>query len=334
MVSVARRVQVAALENFTTGVYMLTNGRRNWSCVRVAGAIAALAIAGSGCSDDNSDYYYDPYGYYDYYYPSSYAYVDPYYMYGYPGVYYQNVGSTTDAGSDLPALALRSLALGESVCPGQVTLTAERIPAPCGSGEGDTIPASTSIQLNGCELSGGGKLDGALKITATQTPSDTKCDAGTSIAVSYTSTTTNLVYTAPSGARVELPEVTRTGSFTRKLDTPPAVLTINSQGRIERYDEQGAALSKTTFSGSQTLTLSGANGGFHVDGALTLEDAVAARTASVTSTDLSRAEGCCYPTSGSVAVVHADGTDTKWSFGPNCGDVMVNDHKVKTDECF
>ena len=314
---------------------MLANGRSNWSCVKLARVITALALAGNGCtSDPYDDYYYDSYGYYDYYYPAGYAYTDPYYMYGYPGVYYQVLGSQAGAGSDLPALTLRALALGESVCPGQVTLTSERSPAPCSTTDGDTIPVSTSILLNGCELSGGGKLDGAVQITATQTPSDMNCDAGTSIAVSYTSTTTNLVYTAPSGARVALPEVTRTGSFTRELDAPPAQLTIHSQGRIERYDAQGAAVSNTTFSGDQTLTMSGTTGGFQVDGALILEDSLADRSATVTSTDLSRAEGCCYPTSGSLVVVHGDGSETNWSFGPNCGDITVDGRDVETDECF
>jgi hypothetical protein len=313
---------------------MLANGRSNWSCVSLAGAIAALAMAGNGCTSDDDPYYYDPYGYYDYYYPSSYAYADPYYAYGYPGVYYQNLGSKADGGSDLPALALRAIALGEGICPGQVTVTTERSPAPCATDDGDTIPVSTSVQLNGCALSGGGKLDGAYKIVVTQTASDKNCNAGTSIAASYTSTTTNLVYTAPSGARVELPEVTRTGSFTRTLDAPPSVFTVSSNGRLERYDETGAALSKTTFSGSQTLTLSGVTGGFQVDGELALEDTVGARSASVTAAGLSRAEGCCYPTNGSVAIVHSGGDDVNWSFGPSCGDVTVNGHKVKTDECF
>jgi hypothetical protein len=83
------------------------------------------------------------------------------------------------------------------------------------------------------------------------------CDAGTAVDVSYTSTTTDLVYTAPSGARIELPQVTRTGSYTRLLDAPPSLLTISSQGRIERYDEKGAARSKITFSGEQTLSMLG-----------------------------------------------------------------------------
>jgi hypothetical protein len=256
-------------------------------------------------------------------------------MYGYPGVYYALIPSPKAAmTSGLPALALRDLALGEGICPGQVTVTTERTTSPCDTGAGETTPVSSSIQLQGCELSGGGKLDGSLQIAASQTLSDTNCDAGTSIDVSYTSTTTDLVYTAPSGATIELPEVTRTGSYTRLLDAPPSLLTINSQGRIERHDEKGAARSKITFSGMQTLTMLGANGGFRVDGTLTLQDDLGSGSANVTSVGLTRTEGCCYPTSGSLEVARSDGRDERWSFGPACGDVSVNGHKVTPADCF
>ena len=313
---------------------MLVETRGNWSRARVAGAVAAIVAGAASCSSDEP-YGYDPYGYYDYYYPASYAYADPYYMYGYPGVYYALSSAPKAAATgSLPALALRDLALGEAVCPGQVTVTTERTTAPCDTGEGATVPLSNAIQLNGCELSGGGKLDGSLQIAAAQTLSDMNCDAATSIDVSYTSTTTGLVYTAPDGARIELPQVTRTGSYTRLLDAPPSLLTINSEGRIERYDAKGAAQSKTTFSGMQTLTVLGANGGFRVDGTLTLEDEIGDRSASVTSVGLTRAEGCCYPTSGSIDVAHSTGNEQRWSFGPGCGDVSVNGHKVTPDECF
>ena len=238
------------------------------------------------------------------------------------------------AASNLPALALRDLALGEGICPGQVTVTTERTTAPCDTGQGETIPVNTSIRLDDCELSGGGKLDGSLSILASQTLSDMNCDAGTAIDVSYTSTTTDLVYTAPSGARIELPQVTRTGSYTRLLDAPPSVLTLNSQGRIERYDAKGSAQSRTTFSGLQTLTLLGANGGFRVDGTLSLQDEIGARSSSATGVGLTRAEGCCYPTGGSLDISHSSGDDQRWSFGPSCGDVSVNGHKVTPGECF
>jgi hypothetical protein len=312
---------------------MLVDTRGNGSRARKAGAVAAILAAAAGCSSDES-YAYDPYGYYDYYYPASYAYVDPYYMYGYPGVYYALLAPPKAATTaSLPALALRDLALGQGICPGQVTVTSERTSAPCDTGQGETIPLSNSIQLNGCELSGGGKLDGSVQIAAAQTLSDMNCDAGTSIEVSYTSTTMDLVYTAPSGARIELPLVTRTGSFTRPLDSPPSLLTINSQGRIERYDAKGNARSKTTFSGMQTLTMLGANGGFRVDGTLTLQDELENRSSNVTSVGLTRTEGCCYPTSGSMDVARSEGAE-RWSFGPGCGDVSVNGHEVTPAECF
>ena len=120
----------------------------------------------------------------------------------------------------------------------------------------------------------------------------------------------------------------------RLLDEPPSLLTINSQGRIERYDEKGAAKSKTSFSGAQTLTMLGANGGFRVDGTLVLQDELGSGSANVTSVGLTRTEGCCYPTSGSLEVAHSDGRTQRWSFGPACGDVSVDGHAVTLAQCF
>jgi len=320
---------------------MLVDTRGNWrralGAAPAIGAVVAVLASVAGCSSDDDYPYdpYDPYGYYGYYYPTSYAYTDPYYMYGYPGVYYSLISPPKAAStSSLPALALRDLALGEGICPGQVTVTTERTTAPCDTGTGDTVPVSNAIQFNGCELTGGGKLDGSVRIAAAQTLSDMNCNASTSIDVSYTSTTTGLVYTAPSGARIELPEVTRTGSFTRLLDAPPSLLTINSQGRIERYDAKGDAQSKTTFSGMQTLTLTGGNGGFRVDGTLALQDELGDRSANATSVGLTRTEGCCYPTSGSLEFARSDGRTDHWSFGPACGQISVNGHEVAPRECF
>ena len=103
--------------------------RSNWIRAGVAPIVATLLAGAAGCSSDD-DYPYDPYGYYDYYYPASYAYMDPYYMYGYPGVYYALIPSPKAATtSPLPAQALRDLALGEGICPGQVTVTTEQAQA-------------------------------------------------------------------------------------------------------------------------------------------------------------------------------------------------------------
>jgi hypothetical protein len=103
---------------------------------------------------------------------------------------------------------------------------------------------------------------------------------------------------------------------------------------MERYDAEGAAQSKTTFSGMQTLTLLGANGGFRVDGALTLQDELDDRSSNATSVGLTRTEACCYPTSGSIEVARTDGKTEHWSFGPGCGQLSVNGHEVTPAECF
>ncbi|HVZ34294.1 MAG TPA: hypothetical protein VG963_17825, partial [Polyangiaceae bacterium] len=262
------------------------------SCLQAAGMLATVAVAGHGCSSDEPEYY--GYGYDDYYYATSYAYADPYYAdawYGpTTGVLSARLAAAKANTSDLPATALRNLALGQGVCPGQVTVTTQRTTLSCNVGGGTSVPISSSTQFTGCELADGGKLDGSVQVTASQTLSDTNCDAGTSLAVTYTSTTTNLVYTAADGSRIVVPMLTRTGSYTRPLGSAPATVSVTSQGQVERYDTKGNALSNTQLAGSQTLTLLPGNGGFSSDGSLMLNDSVGMRSSTATATGLTRTE--------------------------------------------
>jgi hypothetical protein len=307
------------------------------SCLQAAGMLALVAVVGHGCSSDDEPYYYY-YGYGDYYYPTSYAYTDPYYAdawYGPSTAVLSGQLKTVAANTNtLPATALRNLALGQGVCPGHVMVTTQSTTLACNVGGGTSVPTSTTTEFTGCELNDGGKLDGSVQVTASQTLSDSNCDAGTSLAVSYTSTTTNLVYTAPDGSRIAIPMLTRTGSYTRPLGSPPATVSVTSQGQIERLDAKGTALANTQLSGSQTLTLLPGTQGFSADGSLMLNDSVGMHLSTVTGTGLTRTESCCYPTAGSLDVARSGAADEIWTFGPNCGDVTVNGRRITPQACF
>jgi hypothetical protein len=300
--------------------------------IAATGAASALFLAIAGCYSD--PYYYDPYAYYGYYYPTGYAYSDTYYVdygytYGYP---LSRLKGTSSA--ELPGTLLRDLALGANDCPDHATVTMTTTTPACDSGAGALQPLSTTITFDGCELLDGSRLDGTMQIVATQSASDEACDDSTTIDVSYTSTTTQLVYTKPDGARVVMPLMTRTGSYTRPLHAPPAAITINVDGSVERYGADGSAISNDRVLGTQTLTLLGAETGFVSDGTLTLADSVKDRGASVTATALTRMEGCCYPLSGKLDVVRSGGDDSHWTFGPSCGDASVDGHDVTLDACL
>lgn len=326
-------------------------GRNAAGVRRAALALVALAVFGaasSGCG--SSDYYYDPYNQaYGYYYPADMAYSDVYYTgyYGYPSAYVY--GSSFQGSSALglslkgnvdsswPAAAIRDIALGKNICPGQVTLTSERIDAPCpigGEAGADALPASTSIVFDGCVLPDGGRIDGAVQVDATHTFSDPACGSETVVDVSYTSTSTDLVYTAPGGERIALPSLRRSGSYRRPLAGRPSVLNISIEGTVERYDADGALLAMTTVTGTQTIVPNEADDGYRVDGTLTMQDMVDERTLNVSGVGVTRTDTCCHPTAGTIDVAPSEGEADTWSFGPNCGDVSRNGEAFPVGECF
>lgn len=313
---------------------MKLDQRGIWTGVMAAGLAMVITATFQGC--DDGDDYYDPYGYYyayGYYYPSDMIYAMPVYTdywYGYP--YVLEKGTTN---SLLPGETLRELGTGESVCPGQVTMTVDQIDAVCDLGGEGTIPVRAEIAFDGCELVDGGLLDGNLLIEATQAFSDVTCDTNTVVDVSFSSTITDLRYTSVSGAESVIPSLNITGSYTRTLGGPPSTLSASVDGRVERYDPDGELLMRITVRGTQTLTPALlASAGYSVDGVLTFEDELESRTLQATANGLTRSDGCCRPTGGTVQVTGAEGSD-RWSFGPECGDISLNGATTTTnDECF
>jgi hypothetical protein len=321
---------------------MKVDGRGIWTGVAAAGLAVMITAMFQGCDDDDYyDDYYDNYYYaYGYYYPSDMMYAMPVYTdywYGYPyslrGGGSILKGSTTN--SLLPGEALRELGTGESLCPGQVTQTIESIDAVCDVGGEGTLPIRAEVVFDGCELVDGGILDGSILVEATQTFSDMLCDTNTVVEVDFSSTVTDLSYTSTTGVQLVLPSLTIIGSYTRTIGGPPSSMTASMDGRIERYSPDGDPIMLATVRGTQTLTpLLLANTGFSAEGTMTLQDTIGGRTIVASGTELTRSDGCCRPTSGTLQINGTGSSNALWSFGPECGDVSLNGNPVTVDECL
>jgi len=309
---------------------MKVNGRKNWIRLEALGALA-LAAGAFACSDNNGGYYYNPYyDAYGYYYPTDIAYTYPGYVDAWGGYSGYAFKSTTSSAS--PGARLRALAAGASICGDQATITTERVPSPCG---GDaTVPSSASIVFDGCTLDDGGRLDGSFEIAATQTVSDTECDAETILDVSFTSTASNLSYTSAAGARVLVPSLTVAGAYTRELAGQPLSMTIDLEGSVERYDEGGRLSAQTSANGSQTLVPLSEGGGYRMDGTLSVQDTLNERSLEAVGTGITRTDACCHPTSGEISIERSTGESANWSFGPSCGDVLLDGASTELADCL
>ena len=235
-----------------------------------------------------------------------------------------------------PGAVLRELARGANLCPGQVTVAQKTATACSFSGGPGSVRGGATLTFNGCILSGGGRLDGVIDVTSTPVPSDTNCDANTTINVSYTSTFTNFSYTAPDGSRVVIPSLTNMGSYSRKVTFGPTALAVSSNGTLQRYDASGALTADHGLNGARNFTIAnnGAGVTFKVNGALAVQDhAIAGGLLTVTGTGVTRTNACCRPTDGTI-VVTGTGRDTDtWVFGPACGAATLNGRSVSLPAC-
>jgi hypothetical protein len=316
---------------------MESRKRMSWASTTKATTIATLALVAVSCTTDPA--YYDPYSYYygsGYYYPADVAYGGAYYAdYGAGApITYAQARSNEEQVSELPGATLRALAAGEDLCPGQVTIAKTPGNAPCPASDREPVAASTSIQFAGCTLAGGGRLDGAVQIDTAHTASDANCEAKTRIDVSFTSAATDLAYTAASGARVVLPSLTLTGSYTRLVEARPSLIEIGIEGQMERYAEDGDMLAQTSVSGKQTLTPLESGDGYRASGTLTMRDSIDDETVRVTSDGVDRPDGCCYPTSGSIELERSNGDLDVLRFGPDCNDVTLDSESITPRDCL
>ncbi|HVZ86451.1 MAG TPA: hypothetical protein VHG72_05760 [Polyangia bacterium] len=336
-------------------------------------AALALAAAGCGGAAAADVAYEDAYAG-DYYYPADVAYSGVYaaddWDYGIdfatitsvlPDAAVVDAGLTHDAGftrdaaatSDAAVLAdggvtstaatsargavgeaIRKIARGGPICPGQATITKPTGTPVCGSSG-----TGLNIVFNNCQLSAGGTItSGTVNVALTRAASDTNCNAATTIALGYTETITGLTYTGTGGAKIVLPNQTSTSTINYTFgQKSPATIGIMSMGEIQRFDTSGNMTTDRTYNGTQTFSaISLANESYTVDGTQNVTDK-AGGNGTTTATGLMRELSCCKPVGGSLAVSRMSGSHNgshTWTFMSTCGSATLDGKTVTLPACL
>jgi len=307
-------------------------------------------VASGSCQDDNAVYstadysYWDPY-YYSYYYPSDLAYSGYYWAdsWDYSSYYYYSVRAPSGAAQTVSqgavGAAIRALARGESVCPGQVTVTPKMGAGACAAAGQTQVRNGVTIVFNGCQLSGGGTVNGTFDVQASRTASDTTCTSSTQITLNHTTTITNLVYTSPNGARVVIPSQTDTGGNTYNYGSPPATAAIQSNGQAQVYDSSNNLRADVTFQGIRNYAYSASNKSYTVSGSITGKDNVTGGNTTLAGDGLTRTADCCRPTGGTLTITSSGGNAAGQhtvTFGPSCGSATFDGNAVTlpTTSCY
>jgi hypothetical protein len=239
-------------------------------------------------------------------------------------------GSTTARGA--VGQAIRTVALGGAVCPGQVTVT-----RPAGTDVCGVSGAGLSIVFSGCQLSGGGTVDGTITVQRSLSASDTDCTSSTMLTVGYTSTITSLTYTGTGGAKIVIPTATDTATIQVPLGTAPSTVTLMSTGQIQRLGTDGSVTSDRSYTGKRTYSaISVSNQTYTVDGMIAVTD-TAGGTATISASGLQRDQSCCRPTGGTLSVSRTGGSHAgshTWTFSATCGSVMLDGKTVTLPACL
>jgi hypothetical protein len=320
-----------------------------FALVAVVGATAAVfnyAGCTSGTSSTTSYATTDPYVTYSYY-PADVSVAGAYWAdsWAYTGLYSatypfpattggtstgaagtQGTTTTTTGAVTTVGDAIRALARGETVCPGQVTVT-QKTSAPACTGAAANPRGGVTIVFTACQTPGGGKIDGTIDVSSTRSASDAICSSGTTITLSHTTTITNLSYTAPSGAKAVIPSQTDTGTNLYTFGQMPALITVSTMGQLQTYNASGTLTSDHNFNGMPRISFAGSQSGYTVDGVFNATDnKTAGRGLTLTLMGLERVNTCCRPIGGTIQVVQTSGSTAThtWSFGPSCGNVTVD----------
>jgi len=328
------------------------------------GMTGALVIA-AGCSSpspsgtSNTDVAYEDAYVYDYTYLAELAFSGFYWTssWGYPALAFDI--TTNDGGiSDLDGgetnvddaasptttprgavgQAIRSLARGEAVCPGHVTITERSANPPCTAAGVSSVRAGVTLVFDQCQITGGGTLNGTIDVRATSTASETTCSANTTITLGFRATLVNLSYTDTDGAKLVIPNQMYAGTNEFKYGQNPASIVIDSSGQFQIYDRNGGLVSDRSSIGRRTFTFAGSRTGYEVDGTVTLTDNVDSEiTATLTAARLLRSSECCRPTGGTLTVTRVGGRFSgahTWTFGPACGSARFDGNDVTLPACY
>ena len=338
-----------------------------------AGLLLAVGSAGCGSSTTSSDVAYEDDYAGDYYYPADVAYSGVYAGgWGYYGIYaatpaqpaalrdggvikFDGGSISVDGGHVVVSVdaghaadggrvsgsttvraavgqAIREAALGGVVCAGQATITPKSGTTICG-----VSASGVNIVFNGCQLSGGGTVDGTVDVQITRAASDTTCGSATTITLGYTSTITNLTYTGTGGAKIVIPNEMSTSTLTYAFGKAPTTASIQTNGEIQRFASGGSMTSDRTYTGTYDISsISLADQSYTVGGMLNVTDN-SGGTATFTGTNISRESACCRPTGGTLAVSRMGGSHSgshTWTFTSTCGSAMLDGKTVTLPACL
>jgi hypothetical protein len=239
-------------------------------------------------------------------------------------------GATTVRGA--VGQAIREAALGATVCAGQATVTPKSGTTICG-----VSASGVNIVFNGCQLSGGGTVDGTVDVAITRAASDTTCGSATTITLGYTTTITNLTYTGTGGAKIVIPNEMGTSTLTYSFGQAPTSANIQTNGEIQRFASGGSMTSDRTYTGTYAFSsISLADQSYTVGGMLNVTDK-AGGTATFTGTDIARGTSCCRPTGGTLAVSRTGGSHSgshTWTFTSTCGSATLDSKTVTLPACL
>jgi hypothetical protein len=299
----------------------------------MAGAALALATSAIlGCDDNGTavvttSYAYDDPYLYTSYYPADVAYASSYWAYPYAlgGFYYFGEDAAQTATHTGLAAAIKALARGEQVCPGQVTVSEKNSAVVCATNAA-AARAGATITFNNCNANGG-VINGSIDVTGTATATDQSCSA---------TTLTNVSFTTTDGRKLVIPNQTNSGMTQFTFGANPTATTISSNGELQFFDSSGSTAADLTFMGDNMFTFSGTTS-YSVNGTTTVSEKNGNATATLTKTNLTRSGGCCRPTSGSISVNRSGGIapgQADWSFGPSCGQVERNGTTAQMPACL
>lgn len=235
-----------------------------------------------------------------------------------------------------PVKAIRAAALGsDEVCPGHVKVEPQRAHTPCGAGVESNGQAAVGVKLTftGCQLGGGGTLDGTVEVTSIHSASDESCSSNTTIHVSFSGEITNLAFTSRTGKKLVIVSLTDTGEYDHAPGAPPTSVNSSLKARIQRYAADGALNSDNSLTGQALHTVKTAPLTITTDATFNMTNAAAedGGSATVKVNSLVHSASCCYPTAGNVMITgRQSGT---YAFGPGCGHMTKNSQKVVLDTC-
>jgi len=232
------------------------------------------------------------------------------------------------------ASVVEALARGESVCPGQVTITPKTTTPACAGGNATEERNGVTLVFNSCVVSGA-TINGTFDVLSNRAASEQTCSATTTITLGHTTTITNLSISNAQG-KILIPSQTDTGMTSYTFGQTPTSITFNTTGEMEIFDATGTMLSDLTYTSMDTVTPSG-NSSYSTDGTTTVQEKNGPASATITKQGVTRSGGCCRPTAGSITVNRTGGPHAgtaTWSFGPSCGAVMRDNVSATLPACI